>query len=168
MEQYKGKRWPFSFCQQTELVYEPSVRELCTRPYLNHPRGCPNWGKRATCPPRCQLLPKVFDLAEPTFVIWNAFDLAAHASRMRKRHPEWSDRQVYCCLYWQPTARKQLREVVRGFIVWDRHRPPRIVLYCPEAMGVNVTATMQAIGIDLEWPPRKFAYQVAIAGTRRD
>jgi hypothetical protein len=33
---------------------------------------------------------------------------------------------------------------------------------CPEAMGVNVTATMKEIGIQLEWPPKRWAHQVAM------
>ena len=150
--------------REVRLVYEPAVRELCTEPYPGHPRGCPNWGKRATCPPRSPLLPEFFDLSEPTFVIWNAFDLATHARRMRDRHPTWSDRQVYCCLYWQPKARKQLREHVRAFA--KQHRGMS-VSPVPEAMGVNVTATMKVAGIELEWPPRKIACQVAIAGKRK-
>jgi hypothetical protein len=44
----------------------------------------------------------------------------------------------------------------------------RIVIErCPEALGLNVTATMRMIGIDLEWPPREFTYQVALAGAKR-
>jgi hypothetical protein len=38
------------------------------------------------------------------------------------------------------------------------------VLYCPEAMGINVTATMQKLGITL---PKTVTYQVALAGTRQ-
>ena len=36
---------------------------------------------------------------------------------------------------------------------------------CPEAMGLDVTATMKSIGVVLEWPPRELAVQVALAGT---
>jgi len=34
----------------------------------------------------------------------------------------------------------------------------------PEAYGVNVTATMAAVGIKLQWPPRDKTYQIALAG----
>jgi len=33
---------------------------------------------------------------------------------------------------------------------------------CPEAMGVNVTLTLDAEGITLEWPPVRIARQVAL------
>ena len=41
-----------------------------------------------------------------------------------------------------------------------------MVLYCPEAMGVNVTETMKNVGIILEWPPETVTYQIVIAGSR--
>ena len=80
---------------------------------------------------------------------------------MRAKHPDWSERQLACCLYWQGTARKQLRELTDKFI--EIH-PECIIIPVPEAMGVNVTATMKSIGHELEWPPRTVAYQVALAG----
>jgi hypothetical protein len=67
--------------------------------------------------------------------------------------------------YWQGTARKQLREKIMRFM---RERPGLFALAIPEARGVNVTATMQSIGIELEWPPRIIAYQVALLGKRRE
>ena len=133
-------------------------------PYPGHPRGCPNWNRRATCPPQAPLLHDVLDLKRPVHCVSNAFDLAAHVARMRARHPDWSYRKLVCCLYWQGAARKRLRERVSDFLA---HHPGCIVLYCPEANGVDVTATMAAIGVDLEWPPVSVAYQVALVGTPR-
>jgi len=143
---------------------DATVRGLCTRRYPGHPRGCPNYGMRATCPPRAPLLDRLLDLSEPVWVVWNAFDLAGHVERMREKHASWSDRQLHCCLYWQGTARKALREEIARLV----NRPPLCpfrVVKCPEACGVNVTATMVNIGVHLEWPPRKVAYQVALAGS---
>lgn len=143
-------------------VVNLSVRGLCRKPYPGHPKGCPNWNKRPACPPQAPLLESVLDLTKPVYCAYNAFDLGAHVSRMQRRHPHWSDRQLRCCLYWQGTARAALRGKVQAFL--EEH-PGCIVLYCPEACGVNVTATMASIGIDLEWPPVTVAYQVALLGT---
>jgi hypothetical protein len=85
---------------------------------------------------------------------------------MQTRHPDWSDRQLACCLYWQGTARKALNRVIERF-----KRQARLayeVTRCPEAMGVNVTATMKGLGILLEWPPKNYAYQVAVGFVRAD
>ena len=40
--------------------------------------------------------------------------------------------------------------------------------FCPEAMGVNVTATMKNIGVTLEWPPQEVVRKVAIIGVRKN
>ncbi len=153
-------------------VLDESVRDLCCRPYPGHPKGCPNWGKRDTCPPAAPLLQDILTLVEPVFAVWNRFDLAAHVARMRERHPGWSDRQLYCCLCWQGTARKQLRAKIKCFLHEQnlanaldlKYHVDLLVVGCPEACGVNVTATLASIGITLEWPPRVWAYQVVLVG----
>jgi len=47
-----------------------------------------------------------------------------------------------------------------GILCWRR-------TFSDEANGVNVTATMKKIGIELEWPPREYAYQVAVLGRKK-
>jgi len=138
------------------------VLALCRKPYYGHPRGCPNWGKRPTCPPQAPLLADLLDLDLPVHCIYNAYDLARHVAKMKKKHPDWSDRQLKCCLYWQGTARAALRKKVDVFLV---DHPGLIVVNVPEACGVDVTATMASLGIALEWPPVSVAYQVALVGT---
>jgi hypothetical protein len=146
-----------------EPVYDPEVRHLCPCAYPLHPKGCPNWQKRASCPPDAPLLPEVFDLASGAmYVIWSSFNFEAHVAGMRARHPDWSQRQLECCLYWQGTARHRLDEEIVAFRNAQATR--MLVSRCPEAMGLNVTATMRKIGIELEWPPRTVTYQVALAG----
>lgn len=81
---------------------------------------------------------------------------------MREKHPQWSKRQIECCLYWQPKAKKELKGQVKMFL---SDRPDKVVVWIPERTGVNVTATMKSIGIELQWPPVTKTYQVVIAGT---
>ena len=121
-----------AFAVKVVPVVRASVRALCRRPYPGHPKGCPNWNRRATCPPKAPLLARILDLESPVYCIANAFDLAGHVARMRARHPGWSYRQLACCLYWQGTARKRLREKVDAFLA---DRPDSIALYWPEANG---------------------------------
>mgnify|MGYP000962170430 CR=1 FL=1 len=137
-------------------VIEPSVRGLCVRPYPLHPKGCPNFGKKIGCPPDAPIYRPV----GPVAAIFNIFPLACHVRWMRDRHPDWSDRQLRCVLYWQPAARKQLKAEIRKFL--SDHRGWRIIA-CPEACGVNLTQTMAEVGIRLEWPPEEFAYQIVLA-----
>jgi len=168
-------------------VIDSSVRGLCYRPYPGHKYGCPNHGKRPSCPPQAPLLGDVLDLDKPIWAVWTMFDLASHVEKMRAKHPNWTERQCRNCLYWQSGSRKKLKEEVRvrQYLTYLEdairlapkhlvHQPPppgpypqtprTIVIYCPEAMGVNVTATMASVRVILEWPPVNVTYQVALVG----
>lgn len=152
------------FCREIPDIrpfIDHSVRGLCRKPYYGHPKGCPNWNSRETCPPQAPYFEKLIDITEAVFCVFNRFDIGAHTKRMRDRHPEWSDRQLLCCLYWQGTARKALRKKVSTFVEISGECR---VLYCPEACGVNITLLMKSLGHLLEWPPQKHAYQIALAG----
>ena len=143
-------------------VVDPSVRELCPRPYPGHRKGCPNYGQRSSCPPKARLIGDVLNLDATVYCAWNVFPLGRHVARMREKHPDWSERQLECCLYWQGTARKHLNERIVRFL--DEQNDRLVVLRCPEACGVNVTATMALLGVVLEWSPKRLAVQVALIG----
>lgn len=147
--------------QLPTVVIEPRMRGMCKLPYPLHPKGCPNFNHKAGCPPRCLMFGERFDLSAPVYAIINEFDLAAHVARMRASNPAWSTRQLECCLYWQPTARKQLGAEIKRF---QMEHAGYTVDTCPEAGGVNVTETLRRIGIELEWPPKRVVRQVALAG----
>ena len=149
------------FASVTPII-NPSVRKLCFAPYPLHPKGCPNFGKKPGCPPHAPLLAEAYDLSMPVYAIWTAFDFSGHIAKMKAAHPTWSERQLACCLYWQPRARKNLEAAVKEFIRLNPTLFIRIVR-CPEACGVDITGTMAGIGVKLEWPPRTVAYQVALA-----
>lgn len=151
-----------SFYTLVNPIVDLSVRYLCLRPYGNNRKGCPNFAKKNGCPPKCPVISDTLDLSKPVYAIYNRFDIASHVENMKQKHPDWSERQLYCVLYWQPKARKQLREKIKEFL--KQHRDSKVIS-CPEAQCVNLTDTMKAVGIELEWPPRKYAYQIVLAGT---
>lgn len=146
-------------------IVESRMRGLCVAPYPGHPRGCPNFGKKAGCPPAAPQFAQHFDLERPCWLVWNVFDMAGHIAKMRAAHPDWTERQLVCCLYWQRGARARLEEEIRSF----RAAVPGawVVTRCPEAMGLNVFATLATIGVEIERTPRHVALQVAFAGVRR-
>jgi hypothetical protein len=76
---------------------------------------------------------------------------------MQEKHPDWSDRQLRCPLYWQGYLRKVMRDFVNS--VQIKGAEP---VWIPEAMGVNVTETCRAAGIELEWPPMTKTYIVVL------
>jgi len=148
---------------KVDPVIDLSMRKLCTRPYPLHLRGCPNFNKKAGCPPKCLTFDERFlmDIKMPFYAIYNKFDFRGHCDRMRAKHSDWTQRQIECCLYWQGTARKSLREKTEAFL-WKH--PHYTASYCPEGEGVNLTKTMKNAGIILEWPPVNYTYQIVLAG----
>lgn len=154
-------------------VVDAKVRGLCPRPYPLHPKGCPNFNHKDGCPPQAPMIGEVLNLSKPVWAIWNGFNFAGHVAKMREAHPDWSERQLACCLYWQPKARGMLRAEIRRF--WEQVGDSQIgdldvarTVTCPEACGVNLTATMMSIGTVLEWPPKTTAYQIVLAGSKLD
>ena len=95
-------------------VLDRSMRGLCVKEYPNHKKGCPNFNKRDRCPPKAPFLEDLYDLTKPVWVIYTRYDFGTHVKKMRAKHPEWSQRQVECCLYWQGTARKNLKNEIEG------------------------------------------------------
>jgi len=114
------------------------------------------------CPPNAPLFSEVFNLDGPFFAIYSRFPLGEHVEAMRQAHPNWSYRQLSCVLYWQGTARKKLKTEIITFKT--AHPQSWLIETTPEAFGCNVTETMRTVGIELPWPPREYAYHVAIAG----
>lgn len=150
---------------EVEPVLDMRMRALCVKPYPRHPKGCPNYGKKDGCPPTAPKIDTVLDLTKPVFAIYNIFEFGKHCERMRRLKPGWSERQIRCCLYWQQTARKQLKAVIHRFL-WAH--PNLTVLDVPEACGINITKTMGAVGIELEWQPVNWTYQIVFTGTGKN
>lgn len=144
-----------------QLVIDAQARHWCKLPYPGHPKGCPNYGRKKGCPPQVNLVMAEFDLGKPHWLAAIPFDLAAHVARMKERHPFWSFRQATCCLYWQGTAKKKLRQECEKFMFM---RPDLSVNYCPEAMGIDIFRTCEKLGIELDRKPRTLVYKVALIG----
>lgn len=130
-----------------EVVISDQTAKWCELPYPGHPKGCPNVGKAAHCPPQAPKLGEVFDLGGPLYLVHSDFDLDAHAAKMRSEHPEWTERQCRCLLYWQPRSRKQMRQRVEEAMPMVG---ADVSAACPEAMGLNVFATARKSGLILD------------------
>ena len=148
------------------LVTTGKAGAWCRLPYPGHPQGCPNYGRRAKCPPHAPRVDAVFDLAKPLFLVHSVFQLEAHAHVMKVLHPEWSERQCRCVLYWQEKSRAELRARIR--IAWRLLRTTACA-EIPEALGVNVYVTARQSGLHLDKIRNlKVCRHVALLGTLKD
>jgi hypothetical protein len=137
----------------------------CKISYPNHPKGCPNYNKKKGCPPHLAPLVKThFNMEKPLYFVYSEFHLNIHAERMKLKHPEWTERQCKCVLYWQSKSRKQLKERVTQ-AMWNLKA--NSWTDCPEGMGVNVYATARLNGLKLERIKNlKICRHVGLLGTR--
>lgn len=148
-------------------VLYKAARNLCQRPYLGHPNGCPNFSKHPSCPPRAPMLEEIFDLSKPVWAVYVEYDLESQRNRMWMKHPKWSKRQAECCLYWQKRVLSFLKSRVAnfctsGFLYGTSNE--LTALYRPEACGVDVTKTMANAGVEIPWPPETNVYKIAFVG----
>ena len=135
----------------------------CCAPYPNHPKGCPNFGKRDSCPPHAPKYEDIVDDSAPVFAVIVRFDLVKHAQRMLDRHSHWSRKQCRNVLYWQNTVKKKLRNKSYDLqSVLDGYE----VLEIPEANGVNVFKTMAKHGLMLKHDP-DIVYKVMLVGNKK-
>lgn len=129
-----------------EIVYDERANngEWCTYPYEGHKNGCPNF-------PACMKNRADFKLFENKYnwyAVVEEFDLKFHADKMKAKHPEWSERQCRCLLYWQGGVRKRLKEKAEtAFAGYN------LILTIPEAHGINVFETMAKVGIIIDKHP---------------
>lgn len=155
-----------------KLFFIENPVELCALPYPRHKRGCPNIN-RVNCPPNAERLEEKYDLAKPYVLCYVKFSLKKQKEKMQRLHPEWSDRRCGCLLYWQPGIIKRLRLKCVDFVYPKNTNPLFYKSYykyelIPEAMGLNVFATMNSCGIKLEKNPQEYVYKVAFIGVLKE
>lgn len=141
-----------------KLIINSAARDWCVLPYPDHPKGCPNFGKKAICPPQVEYIEDWLVGVEELRFVCVSFNLKEHSERMLERNPHWSQRQARCLLYWQPKVNKALKSLVNTLV----HENGLKITYCPEAMGVDVIKTAQSVGIPIEAPPKDIIHKIAL------
>ena len=144
-----------------KLIIDHRAREWCKLPYPDHPKGCPNFGKKSICPPQVSTIEDWLENTDELRFVYVSFNLKEHAERMLERNPHWSQRQARCLLYWQPKVNKALVSLVSTLA----HKNGIKITYCPEAMGVDVIKTAQSAGLPIVAPPIDVVYKIALVAT---
>jgi predicted metal-binding protein len=145
------------------LVIDYRAREWCKLPYPNHPYGCPNYGTKGVCPPLVARIEEYFDLRKSCWLAIVDFNLSNHKRRMKELHPDWSESQLKCVLYWQGTVKKKLKDLCEDF-VFENIGENIIYTLCPEAMGLHVFSTMRKLGYRISKNITDIVYKVALIG----
>ncbi len=146
-------------CGRINLCDSP--RSMCVKPYHNHPKGCPNYGKKVGCPPSIEMFDQVYDMDKDVYAIITSFDIKSHLVMMKELHPDWTHYQLINSRCWQGKDRANHKMAIKRF---NDFYPEYIVTTWPEGMGVNLVRTMDQIGIKLEFPVQDLTYRISLAG----
>jgi hypothetical protein len=131
----------------------------CSLPYPDHKNGCPNFGKKEDCPP---LAPYFLDVYKPDiYLAFMRFDFGEFLSKKKVIHPDWTERALRNPWHFQGHLDSKLRGFVNSELEKPEYKNFQAVT-SPEAMGVNIHLTVHRVGIELEWPPRKDMYRIAV------
>lgn len=141
------RRKPYWIVRVKKLIHKKAVRDWCKFPYHGHPKGCPNYGKKEQCPPQSKYITDIINVNKPIFMVFSEFDLGKHMSKMKKKHPQWSEHQLRNVLYWQSTSRKQMKERAKKA---QSILGTEVIIYMAESNGVNIYATAFHAGLKLE------------------
>lgn len=138
---------PIIKCDKLITVPLRVANRWCTLPYPNHPKGCPNH-------PRCRhslrkrlTAEEVFDLDRPMYICYATFDLKGWAAEMKRRHPNWTERQCRNLRYWQKGVDGRVARLAHNFI---KKEDLKGYYWLSEGFGVNVYATCRRAGLQLE------------------
>lgn len=164
---YRGELPPQNLIFQLDpkmLIIDPKARGTwCTLPYPGHPQGCPNFGKKKGCPPDSGRFEELFQ--PPFYLVAECFDLKSHATKMKEKHPEWTEKQCRNLLYWQQSVKKKLKNKANNFK--DQFLDVNLdLIESPEALGIDLFKTCEKIGISLKRHPDN-VYKIMIVAKRK-
>lgn len=150
----------FNLSDEVSVSMKPrGFNAWCTLPYYKHPQGCPNFGVKEKCPPNAPYFLDVFE--EKVLLAYIKFDFESYLGLRKSFHPDWNERELRNPRHFQGHLDSLLKKGIGdvGDAVGGR-----VAVFSPEAMLVNMHLTCRAAGIELEWPPEKVMYRVAILG----
>ena len=155
---------------ENTIIFTRKTQKWCILPYPNHPNGCPNHNKNPLCPPTAEFLEETVRRYKHFYLIYAKFNLQEYKKSMLESHPNWSDKQATCLLYWQNSVKRILRDYImktflshptfdffllgcgsgfnRGFFKMQK-------IYSMEAVGVNVFQTLRNNNIAFEIKPKR-------------
>ncbi len=123
------------------------VSNLCTQPYYNHKKGCPNFGVRDDCPPNIKHISEEYEM-DTIHILVLKFPLGDFHLQRKEIHPNWTDRALINPRHWQNHLRACMNDE------WEAVKeeyPDYEMIKNPEGQGVNISDTLQLSGIDLTW-----------------
>ena len=156
--------------KRNSILFTPKTHIWCTLPYPGHKNGCPNYDKNPLCPPNIKTMEKYLSGYSFFYLIYAIFNIFEYKNYMLNKHPDWSDRQARCLLYWQNSVKKILKNFIINLFsnnpdysiyLFGSGSGDRIPIlkqdkiYSMEAAGINVIQTLINNNVEIEVKPKK-------------
>lgn len=160
---------------EKSIKFTHKTRLWCQLPYPNHPKGCPNYNKNLLCPPKAPFLKEYISRYNHFYLIVGRFNLSKYTILMLENHPDWSERQAACVLYWQGSAKKHLKEYIKNIYRNNSDKTLFLLssgsgyknleiqqekIYSMEAAGIDVFTTLRENNIKFHVKPKDFVLLV--------
>lgn len=154
---------PYWILPIKKLYHSKKVKTWCGLSYPGHPKGCPNYlTDKEDCPNNSPYISDILDLTKPMFLVFSEFNLKQHILNMKRKHPDWTDKQCKNVLYWQRISKKQMIDrAMRACKLTNSNK----IITKGESYGVNLYITCKKAGLHLEKIKNiKTCHYVAILG----
>jgi predicted metal-binding protein len=125
------------------IEYKENIGEWCKKPYPGHKHGCPNYGKKELCPPFSKFMKDNIEKYHYFYLIYAEFDFRGYKDEMSILLPDWTEKQLGCCLYWQTQLKNKFYTYVKEFIT-----STDLLLGCGSGFGKNIQS-MESGGINV-------------------
>lgn len=163
--------------EEDTIIWYSEIEDLCYRSYPRHPKGCPNIDK-------CEWLNiptfgTILEYGRYThfYLIYAKFDFKQYKKLREKEHPNWTENQIKCVLYWQKSVIRLLKNYLNNLNLKDSY-----VLGCGSGFDVlhqkrvgsmensciNVFSTMKLNGIKMEVKPENVIYLVCLICSQKE
>ena len=172
-----------------KIIFDPKVQTYCNNPRFKCPNYGHNWACPPEAPYLDNILTKYtyFFLVYEKFDL-KAY-ISEKKSRFPNRSEEKIKNAFYREQFMRDWIEQDIKKFVENlerkyeeiFILWDGHcrvcekvqkncsydegiacRYPTDIRYSMEAVGINVTETVKNLNLDIEWPPKNYAYRFSL------
>lgn len=144
-----------------EPVMLRSRKRACCARYPGHADGCPKYGRYPDCPPDAPWFTRRYGGGVRIAAV--AFDFAGFIAWRRSLRPDWTEKALRNPRHWQG----HLAAALNGYLAGVKLAEDEDIILNPEAQGIDVTATCEAAGLVLQWPPRDRVCRVAMIARRK-
>jgi predicted metal-binding protein len=182
---------PYKEIEYEDIVFDKKVQSFCVNSQFKCPYYAHSWACPPEAPYLEEKISKYshFFLIYTKFNL--AAYVASNQKKYPERSKQQIINRFYAKSLTRDDLEEEVQQFLKEFkrnsenslILWDGHcriceqkgykncayeqneecRFPQEIRFSMEAVGIHVTKTVQNLGLEIEWPPKKYYYRFALA-----